>query len=232
MGLIPQSVKAVVSNIDVNKMSQQIAQGGASWLNEGEHDVKIIGVDLDKLREKGTFVIIYADSKGATHRDQLTITMRNRKTGEEELNWRFRDTLGALIPSVEAYEAFFGELMNDNAAVFGMLTDMYCRIVIARGVGNKYGPGSQQPDGGWIVRDTKTGDIAGGPAATLDEACHQAEARGFAKSFLNVSRIHPHAEAQTNLALFEQRMREFHTPKQAAPKVAVGNFYRPVAKAG
>lgn len=216
MSLIPQSLKSVVSNLDTQKMSQQIAMGGQAWLPEGLHKVVVSEVDLSELRDKGVIYVHY-EAGGAKHRDRMQLTVTNSKTKQAELNWRFRDVLGALIPSIEAYDAFFAELVADNASVFAMLTDMSCNITIARGVGNKYGPGERTPNGSYIVRDTQTSEIVGGPAGSIEEAVGQAEIKGYTKSYLNITKVQANEHAEENLAMFTSRMAEFHKPKPKPP---------------
>jgi hypothetical protein len=181
-------------------------------------------VDVAKLGES-KIVVVFADAAGQTHRDMLDIIVRNQKTGQYELGYRFRDTLGALIPSTEAYEAFFAELQADNASVFGMLTDMGCSITLARSVGNKYGPAEADAGGGYVVRDTKDGAVVA-KAATIDEVKKAAESRGYKQGWINTVRITATA-GQENLALFSQRMGAYHAPKQQAPAPRVVAGYKP-----
>ncbi len=227
MSLIPQNVKQVLGAVDTRVMDQQINSSGQRWLREGTHRVKVSDVDLSKIGE-GKVIFVFADPAGQTHRDMMDLVGRDNKTGVSGMGWRFRDTLGALIPSTEAYDAFLAEVHADNASVFGMLTDMECSITLARSVGNKYGPAEPQDGGGYVSRDTKTGEVLA-KGSTIDEllaACKVLESRGYKKSFINTTRISATA-GQENLALFSSRIGAYHAPKQQAPAPRVVAGYKP-----
>jgi hypothetical protein len=219
---LPRSFSSALRSTDPKVLDQRIQNGGQmqQYLNEGEHDVKVVGVDLNQLADN-KLTIKYADDAGREHRDMIYLTAVNRKTGATELAWRFMGTLGMLIPDTEAYNALLAELDSNNEGVLELLVGLRGKIVLKRGDG--YGPAIAQPDGSYVVTifgpvfDPKMCAYSGG---TIDEAQQAAEKAGYKKAFVNTDRYVAVADYKTtNVAQFSANLVATKSPqaKQNSP---------------
>lgn len=203
----------VTKTMDSKVIDQRVVNAGSNtkYLQEGDHDVTVAGVDKNKLPEN-KFVLKYVSQSGAEHNDQIPLLEQNRKTGQWEWHWKFSRTMAALLPNLEAIEAFNAEVMSGNADVLDMLVGLRSKITLKRGKG--YGPVRTVtgPDGvqHYEVWCTQT-QACVGEGSTIEEAQAEAERAGYKKAYLNVA-----SQAATdpveNVKKFEQALAASRAP--------------------
>jgi hypothetical protein len=229
MNMFSKAFQEATRDLDGKTLDQQIVQGGRQqkFLGEGDHDVRIAGIDCNNLQTQGRITVKWEGEGAREHRDGLFVVEQDRKTGKWGLHWKFTKFLGSLIPSPEAYDAFLAECNNGNTQVFDLLVGLHARITNARGKG--YGPVESLPSGGYQVRDTVSGDVVA-QGATIDAVQKAAEDKGYKRAYINtVAYIATHAD--DNIARFSMSMAALHQPKQvpffggAGQKKAVGDNF-------
>ena len=208
---------AVAGKLDGKALDQQVVQGSkyGKFLGEGTHDVRVSGIDKNKLATENKFTVKWADDAGREQNDTLTVLDQDKKTGAWGLHWKFANVLGALIPSTEAYDAFLAEVNAGNANVLDMLVSLRCRITLERGKG--YGAVEHYVDDKgadkYRVRNVKTQEVVG-EGDSGAEAEEAAKSIGLRKSYVNVVK-YVATEGEANIALFSAALAGANKPKAA-----------------
>jgi hypothetical protein len=182
------------------------------YLDLGEHEVTVAGIDLNDL-DKNRVRVKWKDAKGLEHNEMIFLLDQNKKTGEMEWNWKFSNFVGGLIPNVEAYEAFKNEIAAANERVFDLLIGMNQKILLKYQRG--YGRTESTEDHQFVVRCTQSNDVVGGPAQSMKEACDQAEAKGYNKAYVKAFKFFA-LNAEANVTHFRNGLVALHQPKQPA----------------
>lgn len=208
MTIVSNDLMNLARSLTGADLGKRIETGGAKYMTEGEHDVRVAVVDCNQLGQN-KLTIKYQNAAGQEQNDMLFVVEPNKKTGVPELNWKVQATLGMLIPSIEAYDAVLAELAHGNGRVFELLTGLTGRITLARGKG--FGPAQPQPHGGYVVVNTQRPEEAY-LGATVEDAQAQAQAAGLKKAYVNVVRYLA-TNGEANIKLFAQGMANLHKPK-------------------
>lgn len=222
MTAFPKMTGAALGKYKSGKdLGQAIEAGGTKFLGKGEHEVTLAGVDRNHLPEnKVSFK--YVDAAGRDHVDQVFFLDQSPKTGEWDIGWKIQATLGMLIPSTEAYEAFLAEVNAGNSEVLDCLVGLRGKIELDRIKG--FSPSVAAPEGGFYVYNVKKPDEKY-YGASIEDAEAAAKNAGLKKAFMNVKR-YVATEGEANVLKFSDNMQRLHAPKPAAftrPKLAVGS---------
>jgi hypothetical protein len=200
-------------NMTGKALQDRIANSGASYLREGEHDCRVAGVDRNKLSEN-KISVKWEDANGRSHNDMLFVMEQDKKTGVWQWNWRFALLLASILPTTEAMDAFLSECVAGNAEVFDLLIGLRARVALERGKG--YVTEHVNEGGVEYYRsvDNKTKEVLF-QAKSLDELCKTTEAEGFKKAYVNVTK-YTCTHGEENVESFGNSLAALHQPKVAA----------------
>lgn len=168
-------------NNNTKALNDQVADAsseGGKYLDDGEHDVKVVGVDRIDIA-KNRLVVKYENDSGASYNDYIFVEDKDKKTGEAKLNWKFAKMLGMLLPDPDAVTAFFRCMVEKGPEALDLFVGMRGRLVLkttqghsrAKKVGEKF-----------EVYDVADGTVIG-CGDTIDEAIGQAEDKGYKRAY-------------------------------------------------
>ncbi len=214
----PRAFQSVVKGTDGKSLGDAIIAGQQRRLPEGEFDVTVVGIDRNHLADN-KLTIKYATADGRVCHDQLYLTQENRETGAPELNYKFQNTLGMLIPSTEAYDAFLAECNAGNEEVIDLLLGLLGRLVMAYAK-KGYGEPVANDNGTFYVANLKDGTKY--VASSIADAEKSAKEAGLKKAFINPVRyVATHGSA--NVEKFTENLKAQRvTPKSAFAQRPMG----------
>ena len=208
-----KSFLSMLNTTDSTALDKQVFSGGKSqlkFLEDGEHDLRVASVDRTKLGDN-KLMVKYEDAQGLEYNDYIFLEDTNKKTGKTQLNWKFANTLGMLLPDPEAVQALFAEFTADRPQALDLLIGLRGRIVLKKLKG--YGSPEHCDQAGikfFVVKDGQTGLVAGS-GNTIDEATSAAQTAGYDKAFPKADQyIATHAEE--HIAKFTQALASLGQP--------------------
>jgi len=187
---------------------------GASFLDEGTHDVTIIAVDTSRL-DDNKLEVIFADESGKQFRDSMFVLAQDEKEG---FGFNFRWLLAGCIPNQKALAQFY-TIAAENPAVLECFTGMKMRLILAHGPGirlHSTGSGTYVGIDPAIV-DEETGKPIPQTAeyAAIKDVFTQVKAENKKRSYLRNQRIEA-TDKETNLAAFAAAVAALTSAKSSA----------------
>lgn len=216
---LPKGFGEALRAIDPKKLDQQIMNGGqhAKYLPEGDHLVKVVGVDRNDL-ENNRLKLRWADAEGRECRETITLIYTDKTTGRPGLAFRFAELMGALIPSTEAYTALLAELDAGKTEALDLMIGMSCTVTVKRSPGYGF---AEAVGGKYVLTDSVSGQKFSG--STIDEVKAIAEAAGAKRGFLNIERhVASPEHTRANIAMMTQGILAAQKPVAFPFKVAGG----------
>lgn len=204
-----------------SKDLDKILQGnGASYLNEGTHDVTIVAVDSSKFDE-GRISVTYGDESGKQYRDGgIFLASQDGK----DYGFGVKALWAATIPNKEALEAFFNEMRSGNFEAFNMLTGMKLRITLEHGKGYIIKTVKDPIEGNKFAAYDKESDTAQTDLyATVQEARDAADAKGLKRAYLRTKKLEA-TNGEANVKAFLSAVEERQKSSKAGGSVVNGNF--------
>lgn len=168
-------------------LSEVLVGTGTKWLNEGTHNVHILGVDTSDL-ENDRLSVTYTDADGTSYTDKLFILDFDK----QGFSIGFRFLLTGLFNDPEMFGVFLEAVEEDNE-MFQAITGMKLKLTLSYSKG-------------WFVKaldsnmyaafDRETDAQVTEAFPSIEEARDAANDKGLKKSYLRVRRLEPsHAES-------------------------------------
>ena len=155
-----------------------VVGSSAQYMREGVHDVTIQAVDVSEA-EQGKINVTFNGDGDKTHNERLFLV-----TQQGDINFTVRSILAACLPSIEALDKFFSELIdNDNINIFGALAGMKLKVTLAYGKGVQIRATS---NGKYAAYDTTTNMPATNEVDTHEAVKGEIEAKGLKRAYLKV----------------------------------------------
>jgi len=206
---------AAVRAVDGKSLEQKVITSGAGgrFMAEGSHpEVRVVGVERDRLDEN-MLTIKYGNDHGGEHNDRLFLVEVDRKTGKNVINWKFTNLLGALIPSVDAYDALLAEIVIGNAGVFDLFIGMRLGIILKRGRGYVIDT-VRAPEGEYYqAKDRESGEQLA-VNVSIDELKAGLKERGLKPAYMNVNK-YTNTHGESNINTFGLSLKALRQPKPA-----------------
>jgi len=166
------------ANGDLDKFVQATGTGGMKFLNVGEYDVTITGVDPSQVHQ-GYCKFVYEDKYGAVKEDQMFV-LNKEKT---DISFMLAKLLAALFSDVETYGLFL-EAVDEDPKNFSMLNGLKLKLSLGRSDGYYV---KKLDENSYAAFDASSGDpvegLVGADAKVLHE---EAKAKGFRRSWTNI----------------------------------------------
>jgi hypothetical protein len=155
-----------------------VVGNAAQYLREGTHDVTVQAVDVSEA-EQGRITVTFTGEGDKAHNEKLFLVSQ-----QGDINFTVRSILAACLPSIEALDKFFAELIdNDNINIFGALAGMKLRVTMGYGKGVQIRATSS---GKYAAYDTTTNMPMTDEVDTHDAVKAEIEVKGLKRAFLKV----------------------------------------------